>query len=511
MSTFERNKLIYGDNLPVLRNFPDECVDLIYLDPPFNSKRNYNVYFKEKSGRASTAQVEAFSDTWSWFDEKKVAQNIYLELQRDPELTDWIKNLCGVVGKNDMMAYLVMMIIRLKEIHRVLKPTGSIYLHCDPTADAYIRIVLDKIFGPENFRNEIVWCYTGRECVKSTKFAQKHNIIFFYTKSNDYVFNRQYIPYSEKYKKLYFDHTDENGNYYQLQSNGKGGVYRQYLDDPGKNAPTDIHYTVSKGVMMRDWWNIKPIHGRDRYKRHESEFLGYPTQKPEALLERIIKASSNEGDIVLDPFCGCGTAISVAQKLNRKWIGIDITYLATSLIKNRLKLKYKLSSGIDYDEIGVPVDYTSAKHLADHDKYQFQFWSGSLVPGFLPNKRSKKSPFGKKGKDKGVDGWITFKDCDEKRKPTIEKIVVQVKGGENVNAGVVRDLVGTVNNTNSMMGILITLNKITKPMKIAAYEAGRYTTNMWGISYPRIQIRTVQQLLDEKKFELPYTREYEVK
>jgi len=457
----EKNTLFYGDNLDILRrHFPDMCVDLIYLDPPFNSQKNYNILFKEKTGKESKAQVEAFMDTWHW---DNTAEKTYLELQKgEGEIRNMVQAFHTLLGKSDMFAYLVMMTIRLAELRRVLKETGSIYLHCDSTANHYLKIVMDKIFGENNFQNEIIWFYKTGGAGKK-RFARKHDNIYFYTKTSNYNFNSQK-------EKSYLSH--------------KYGFSDIIIKEDEKG-----HYTE---VYMRDMWDIPALRG------NQPETLGYPTQKPVALLERIIKASSNEGDIVLDPFCGCGTTIAAAQKLNRKWIGIDITHLAITLIKSRLK-KLKIYDK-DYDIIGVPVDFESAKKLAENDRYQFQYWAGSLLPSFYPIEKSAKNPYGKKGADKGVDGWLTFEDSNH----DIQKIVVQVKSGW-VGASDIRDLIGTIENTNSVMGVFVTLQEPTEPMKQAAFEAEYYQSKLWDTKFPKIQIITVQQLMNGEKLNLPFT------
>jgi len=487
---FPINTLFYGDNLEIIRkHFPDECVDLIYLDPPFNSKADYNILFKEPSGEESVAQIQAFSDFWHW---DKVAENAYLEIQEDPNLRDMIQFLLAHLGRNDMMAYLVMMTIRLREFHRVLKQTGSIFLHCDQTASHYLKIILDKIFGFQNFRNEVIWHYRGREKVNPLRFASKHDVLLFYAKTEKMRLNELRIEWDreDRIKMLRRKiHTDpKTGRQWFWETRGQSYGIKPYK--------RDLEEYLKKGQAYSDTWIDIP-----KLRGNHPERMGYPTQKPTALVERIIEATTNEGEWVLDPFCGCGTAIIAAHNKKRKWIGIDITHLAIALIKSRLKEMHVIA-GKQYQILGEPVDFASAVELAKTDKYQFQWWALSLIDA-RPTGQSSEDPKGKKGADKGVDGWLTFRESDNLN---LKKIVVQVKSGEHVGAQVVRDLVGTVDSTKSAMGILITLYEPTKPMVEAAFEANHYTSQTWGHTYPKIQIITIAELLEGKRPEIPYTR-----
>ncbi|MBI3741168.1 MAG: restriction endonuclease, partial [Chloroflexi bacterium] len=476
------NTLFYGDNLRILReHFVDECVDLIYLDPPFNSNRSYNVLFKDESGEEAEAQIRAFEDSWHWGTE---AEQTYHELvTRAPDrVSKMIGALREFIGANQMMAYLVMMAARLVELHRVLKPTGSLYLHCDPTASHYLKIVLDSVFSIENFQNEIIWKRTSAHSDSKT-FGNTHDVLIACTKTDEFVWNKQYQTYDESYVKSHYRYVDKNGRKYRTDNltamglsgggytyawNGVTKIWRlpeskmKELHELGR-----LHYTKSgsveyiryldemPGTPLQDMWDdIPPINAQ------AAERLGYPTQKPLALLERIINASSNEGDIVLDPFCGCGTAIAAAQKLNRKWIGIDITHLAIALQKNRLQDMFYLKPNKDYKVIGEPEDVASAQLLAHDDRYQFQFWALSLAQA-RPIGGIEGSKQGKKGSDKGIDGVITFLDDDE-RKPL--RVLIQVKSG-HIKSGDIRDLRGTVEREKAAIGIFITLEKPTKEME----------------------------------------------
>ena len=473
-----RNTLFYGDNLSILREYiPSESVDLIYLDPPFNSNRSYNVLFKNESGTASEAQLTAFDDTWHW---GPTAEATYYDLvtASPAGIVKMISALRDFIGTNQMMAYLVMMAARLVELHRVLKPTGSLYLHCDPTASHYLKIVLDTIFGAKYFQNEIVWCY--ETAGKSKKhFSRKHDVILFYSKSNEWVFNYQNISIPRKRGKHMKIGFDENGREYEQKVDRKTGkIYRWYFDE---------------GRLPFDYWtDIQFINWE------EAQRLGYPTQKPLALLERIILASSNPGDIILDPFSGCGTAISAAQKLNRRWIGIDITHLAITMHKARLKDMFNLEPGKDYDVIGEPLDLTSARQLAQDDRYQFQWWALSLVKA-KPVGGEPTSRKGKKGSDRGIDGIIPFID-DPKGKTSTA--IVQVKSG-HVKSGDIRDLIGTVQNQEAAFGIFITLEEPTPEMITAASQAGFYHSPIWQEKYPRIQILTIAELLGGATVQMP--------
>ena len=458
MDELKTNVLYFGDNLEILRNrdyFPDNCVDLIYLDPPFSSKKDYNIIFKEATGERSEAQIKAFSDTWTW---DKVAERTYYDIVQmaPPEVATLIDALHNVLGNNDVMAYLVMMTPGLVEMHRVLKDTGSLYLHCDPTASHYLKLVLDRVFEPTNFRNEIIWSYkTGG--VGKKWFARKHDTIFFYTKSNSYPFNLQ--KDKSYVRTLPEPHTPSGKRLGIL--NDKAGKYRY--------------------VVARDIWEIEPLF------RNKPELLPYPTQKPLALLERIIKASSNEGDIILDPFCGCGTAVVAAQKLNRRWVGIDVTHLAINLMRNRLKDSFP---GIQFEVIGEPKDLSGAKALAHQDRYQFQWWALGLI-GARPLGEKKK------GADKGIDGVIHFID-EVSGKP--RRVVVQVKSG-HVGVNAVRELKAVA--ANEAIGVLITLEPPTGPMKIEAVDAGYYHSPLWEKDYPKIQILTTEDLLAGKTVDMP--------
>ncbi len=515
-----QNTLFYDDNLTILREYiPDESVDLIYLDPPFNSNRNYNVLFKDESGSDSEAQITAFADTWRW---NRAAEQTYHDLLIDgPEhVAKMFGALRDFIGTNEMMAYLVMMASRLVELHRVLKATGSLYLHCDPTADHYLKVLLDVIFSPKNFRNEITWQRTNAKGNASTRFATNHDTILCYTKSDKAIWNPQYTVHSQNYIDSFYRFVEpETGRKYgldnlanpnkdrpnltyeflgvtrvwrwtrerMLEAYAKGLVLQSH---PGGVPRLKRYLDEQEGIPVGDvWTDIPPVQSQSK------ELLGYPTQKPLALLERIIAASSNPDDIILDPFCGCGTAIAAAQKLGRKWIGIDITHLSIALQKYRLEAMFP---GIQFAVFGEPEDAGAARHLAQSDRYQFQWWALSLIRA-KPLGGQQGSKTGKKGSDKGIDGVITFID-DNSDKP--KRVLVQVKSG-HVKAGDVRDLVGTVQRENAAIGVLITLESPSQNMMTEAISAGYYHASGWNRDYPRIQILTIEELLHGATVQMP--------
>ena len=515
------NTLFYGDNLPILRDYiPTESVDLVYLDPPFNSNRNYNVLFKDEGGNDSEAQIVAFTDSWRWGPSAEQEYDA-LATEGNPAISDMISALRGFIGSNQMMAYLVMMTSRLVELHRVLKPTGSLYLHCDPTASHYLKIILDTIFGIENYRNEIIWKRRQGMHNTSRRFGAVTDTIFFYTRSDNYVFNKQFGEYDPDYIKKFFRFEDERGIYRLADLSNPADRPNLKYEYKGYSPPTK-GWAVSKermekmdqegrlyfpqdpaGRIQRKrylhelegqpveclWDDIQPI------SPHSAEKLGYPTQKPLVLLERIIQASSREGDIILDPFCGCGTSIAAAQKLGRRWIGIDITHLSIALQKYRLAEMYP---NLKFKVIGEPEDMGAAQQLFKDDAYQFQWWALSLVRA-RPYGAESGSKQGKKGADGGIDGIINFID-DASGKP--KKVIIQVKGGK-VQASVIRDLIGVLDATKGVIGVLITLEPPTKPMLDAATTAGFYESQSWGRKYPRVQIVTIAELFAGKEIAMP--------
>lgn len=508
------NGLFFGDNLDVLRSrqIKDESIDLIYLDPPFNSCATYNVIFKTPKGHNSVAQIAAFQDSWHWGPQAEFEFNELLH-GSNIDVSEVMQSFRKFLGENDMMAYLTMMAGRLVELHRVLKPTGSLYLHCDPTASHYLKVMLDNVFGAQNYRSEISWRRQSAHNDAKQGRMQPGNVrdvILFYTKTDKWKWNWLYTPYSEQYVKDFYKFIEKStGRRYRLSDiTAPGGAnpekrnpyyeflgikrYWRYSQEtmndlykqgrivqtaPGRVPAYKRYLDEMPGVALQNDWNdIRPAAG--------SESLGYPTQKPLALLERIVQASSDPGDVVLDPFCGCGTAIHAAQKLKREWIGIDVTHLAIAIVEKRLRDAFP---GIKFVVHGTPTDCDGARDLADRDKYEFQYWACSLVNA-QPYQQKKK------GADTGIDGLIYFQDDQNAPK----KIVVSVKGGQNVSAQMVRDLRGVVEREKAALGLFVTLTSATKPMKDEAVKAGYYTSS-GGVNFPRLQILTIDGLLDGRE------------
>ncbi|HVJ52516.1 MAG TPA: site-specific DNA-methyltransferase [Aliidongia sp.] len=508
------NTLYFGDNLHVLRQYvKDESVDLVYLDPPFNSKVSFNVLYKTPSGHRSRAQVHAFEDAWNWGDAAELAYSDILK--SGTPAAGILRALRGFLGENDMMAYLAMMAVRLIELHRVLKGTGSLYLHCDPTASHYLKIILDGIFGSSRFESEIVWKRYGAHS-NSKKYGAVHDIILFYTKGEIGTFNKQFTEYDEAYIKERFRFVDPDGRRWAEQNLGnpatrpnliynftaKNGITytpprNGWKYTPGRMAALDaenrLHYPQKQegrlrlksyqdelqGVQLQDiWTDLVTIGGTS------SERLGYPTQKPRALLERIISSSSNRGDTILDPFCGCGTAIHAALALDRRYIGIDITHVAIQIIQDRIRKHFPREA---IEIIGRPADVDGAIALAEHDKYQFQWWATWLVGG---------QPRGghKKGADRGVDGELFFKTGANRD----GFAVISVKGGQYVTPAMVSELCAVREREGADIGIFICLKEPTREMRANAAAAG-----VVDDQYPRIQILTIEQLLAGHRPKLP--------
>lgn len=501
------NSLYFGDNLDILRErIPDESVDLIYLDPPFNSNATYNVLFREGDGERSAAQITAFDDTWHWSAESELAyRDVVVDGPR--ALSDMLQAMRSFLGQNDMMAYLTMMAQRLVELRRVLKATGSIYLHCDPTASHYLKLLLDSVFNVRNYKNEIVWKRTSAHN-DSSVCGRAHDTIFLYTKDwTNFQWNHQYQAYDQEYLDSHYRRTTPEGRRYRtdnLTAGGlSGGGYEYEWNGVTRvwRSPREtmerlqregrIYYTRNgvaeyiryldemQGVPIQDvWTDISAVNSQAR------ERLGYPTQKPEALLERIIRASSNEGDVVLDPFCGCGTATIASERLNRRWIGIDITHLAIALIRHRLQDTFGEALR-PYDVIGAPADLAGARALARHDRYQFEWWALGLVD-------ARPAQDKRRGADSGIDGYINFFDDNGGR---AKRVIVQVKSG-SVGVAQIRDLKGVVERENAAIGVFITLRRPTAPMTREALAAGFYVPEHYpNQRFPQLQIFTIEDLL----------------
>lgn len=443
--------LYYGDNLEILRDYiPDETVDLVYLDPPFNSNAKYNVLFGEQDGTRAASQIEAFDDTWRWDQAAAEAYDELTDGNSDLKVTEAMLAFNSLLGPSNMLAYLSMMAPRLVELKRVLKPSGVIFLHCDPTASHYLKLLMDAIFGAGHFLNEIAWCYRGGG-VPKTAFARKHDVIFFYAKGPKHFFECQYVPYSDSTKAV----TEGTGT----------RVNKTKID-------------LERGAHMPDWWiDINSLQTWD------AERLGYPTQKPVALLERIIKSSCPPGGVVLDPFCGCGTTIDAAERLGLDWIGIDITHLAIGLIKGRLADTHGLS-GTSIEVLGEPTDLEGARELADADRFQFQAWALGLV-------NARKADSSKKGGDGGIDGKLFF--ADEAKSTSRKTIVLSVKSGK-AKATDIRDLRAVVDREKAAIGALITLDTPSTKQIAEAASASFYTDPL-GNKYPKLQILTIEDLL----------------
>ena len=521
----QTNVLYYGDNLDILRRYiPDESVDLVYLDPPFNSNRDYNVIFKDESGRKSDAQLLAFEDTWHWGPDAE-AQYAYLTNTNQNQgrvpfsVGAIIAALRSGIGENQMMAYLVEMAVRLVELHRVLKPTGSLYLHCDPTASHYLKVLLDAVFGPIRFLNEVTWKRSTSHGNVGLNFGSLTDTILVYTNGDEYTWNQQFRPFPDEYVAEKFRYSDPsgrrwqsvtlrnpgprpnlrypyaalNGITYQPHPNGWAWEERRLraADEQGRlhyPAKSDgqlrlkMYLDESPGVKLQNLWDDIPAVNSQAHER-----LGWETQKPIALLERIIGASSNPGDIVLDPFCGCGTALVAAQKLDRKWIGIDVTYLSIAVMKARLKDSFGLA---EVEVIGQPTEVEGARAMLVgtglEGQYQFQWWALDLI-GAQPQGGAQK-----KGADKGIDGVISFSTGP---RGEMGRALVSVKSGA-VNSSQVRDLKGVLEREKAEIGLFVTLEEPSGPMQLEATTAGVYTSALSGRDYPRIQILTIRELLE---------------
>ena len=503
------NLLYYGDNLDVLhRHVPDASVDLVYLDPPFNSNATYNVLFGDAKGERSAAQIQAFDDTWHWDSSAAAAFDQVLSAGGQP--AEAMRAFQMLLGNGDMLAYLSMMAPRLMELRRVLRPTGSIYLHCDPTASHYLKVLMDAVFGPEHFRNEISWRRTNPKSNTATNFANSRDVLLRYSKTDVCTFNPVFGEHDPEYVDRAYRYRDAEGRRYRLlpllnpnkdrpnltyEFMGVTRVWRwtrermeRALADglvvqtkPGAPPQYKLYLEDSHGrTVTTDWHDIKPITSH--------EMLGYPTQKPEALLERIIAASSNAGDVVLDPFCGCGTAVVAAQHLGRRWIGIDITHLAVNLVRTRLRDTF--GDAVSFKVVGEPTTTDGAQDLADSEPWQFQVWALGLV-GARPAEL-------KKGADKGIDGRLYFRDSE---KGSAQLVVISVKAGK-LHAPYVRDLVGVVNRDAAAIGVLVSMQEPTRPMREEAASAGFYESP-WGTKHPRVQLLTVAELLDGRGIDYP--------
>ena len=533
------NRLYYGDCLTVMEGMGNDFVDLIYLDPPFNSHRDYSAIYKDETGRPLPDQVDAFCDQWTLDEETERAIRVQPVLMREAGIDDdvaefwrlWMQALRNT--NPSLLAYLTYMVQRLLPMRRILKPTGSLYLHCDPNASHYIKVLLDAIFGHKNFRNEIVWKRTsGHSGAK--RYGPIHDVILFYTQSDKYRWNVLYQDYSPEYVEDFYRFEDTRGRYTVSDLTGSGpregesgkpwrgidpsprhwAVPRKF---PGADAlPKSplaaldhlsemdrIHWPESggmprfkrylhemKGVKAQSVWSdIRPASGNER--------LGYATQKPVVLLERIIQASSNPGDVVMDPFCGCATTLEAAEKLGREWIGIDIAIHAIKRVaKVRLEDRLGLVEGRDFTIDGVPQTWEGAQDLWERDKYHFQKWAVEQVDGFVTSKRSA---------DGGIDGRIYF---DLSGHDGFQGMALEVKGGKNVGISVLRELLGVLENDQAKMAGLIVLHEPSDrqmtSFKRLMGEAG--DLDVFGVLYARLQVLTVDQILAGERFKIPSPR-----
>ncbi len=517
----DANVLYYGDNLDILRRYiADDSVDLVYLDPPFNSNQDYNVLFADKHGSRSAAQINAFEDTWHW---DQSAEGAFVEVvEAGGKVADAMRAFRTFLGENDMMAYLAMMAPRLIELRRALKPTGTLYLHCDQTAAHYLKMLMDGIFSPLNFLNEVTWKRTHSHGNVGRNFGAICDTLLVYVKGKNYTWNQQYTQFPAAYIEETFKYRDPDGRRWQsvtLRNPGmrpnlhfpykasNGLTYQphphgwacdrtrlekydresrlHYPKDPGGALRLKMYLDESPGIKLQNLWDdITAIGSR------AEERLGYPTQKPEALLERIIMTSSNEGDLVLDPFCGCGTTIAVAQRLKRHWIGIDITHLAITLMKHRLQSAF--GDRAQFTVIGEPADLDGATTLAAEDPYQFQWWALGLL-GARPVEQ-------KKGADRGIDGRLYFHDEGQGAKT--KQVIFSVKAGK-VTVSQVRDLVGVLNREKAEFGVFISMDEPTREMRREAATAGFYKWAYNDQDFPRVQLLTIKEILDGKKIDFP--------
>ena len=466
----DTDTLYYGDCLDWMDRWPDRSVDLVYLDPPFKSDATYNILFGRNGDAGGGAQYRAFDDTWRW-DEGAVKRFERLEGASARRAHKAVIGLHAILGPSGMLAYLAYMAERLEHMRRLLKPTGSIYLHCNQTAGHYLKILMDGVFGAENFITEIVWNYGtpsggragGRKPVKT------HDVLLAYAREpGRHVYNRQHTPYGEKYVRDWFRHEDEDGRRYQTRSR-KGKIVRQYLDE-------------SPGVPLSTVWSdIMQLYGQKGwFPKKDDENLGYPTQKPLALLERVVRAASNPGDVVLDPFCGCGTAIAAARRLGRRWIGVDISAFAIDLIRDR-RLEDR-----SIPVRGIPSDMASARKLARERPFDFESWAVTRLTGFAPNTRQRG--------DGGVDGrgTLAVKPDDFPSRLAL----AQVKGGK-FNASQFRDFQHVVNRDKAAVGYFVTLEPVAS--RTARPEAAAMgEIRIQATRYPRMQLWPIGDYFEDR-------------
>ena len=542
------NTLYYGDCLEIMQEMPIKGIDLIYLDPPFNSKKEYNSIYRDETGRPLPQQVRAFNDQWT-LDKKaeeaiKTMPILIRETGLDDEIATFWRIWVNALRKTqpDLLAYLTYMVQRFLVMRTLLSDTGSIYLHCDPTASHYIKVMMDGIFGHRNFRNEIIWRRTGAHG-GAKRWGPIHDVLLFYTKGNKYTWNRVCQDYDASYLDNFYKFKDEHGRYRLVSLEGSGTRQGDSGKPWKKVNPSDKgrHWALPGKQAFPEWFSLPEGYGKmtvqdkldslddsgmirwpprgsvPQVKRYLSvsegnpvqdiiwdiraisskaeERLGYSTQKPLALLERIIKASSNEGDKILDPFCGCATTIEAAHTLNREWIGIDIASFAIKRVaRDRLKDRLGLIAGKDFKIEGIPGTLEDAKELWEKDKFVFQEWSISQVDGFPTNKKTG---------DGGIDGRIYFEAPGE---DDLQSMVLEVKGGKHVSIKDLRALHSVLERDDAQMAGLIVMyplgDRQLKNFQRLMMEAG--DLHVFGRPFPRMQILTVQEILDGVRFDIPY-------
>ncbi|PZQ49785.1 MAG: site-specific DNA-methyltransferase [Rhodovulum sulfidophilum] len=528
------NKLWYGDNLTIMQGMAKYSVDLIYLDPPFKSDTNYNLLYKNMTGKPVPEQAEAFFDTWTLDANKLEVARAMPVLMREHGVDDYYEDFWRLWmnalrhTQPELMAYLIYMVQRLLYMKTILRPTGSIYLHCDPTASHYIKIMMDAIFGHQNFRNEIIWKRTSAHS-GARRYGPVHDVILFYSAGQHYTWNRVAQSYDEKYLDTKYRHNDKRGRYRLSDLTGagrragdSGRPWRGFDPDAGGRhwgVPAAIVRELGGDPSLSTQEKLDLLDGHDfiymtpgrggkpgfpQLKRYlepgsgqpvqdvfsdispvnsmAEERLGYPTQKPVALLDRIIQASSNKGDIVFDPFCGCGTTIYSAIKNERRWVGCDIAILSVKLIREQLiGDKWRLVERHDFEVDGIPTSVEGAEELFRRDPFQFQHWFVERIGGF---------PMQKKVADRGIDGRVYFETAEGLR-----EVILSVKGGK-LRPTDVRDLRGVMEREGAAMAGFLSLQEPSKAMKVEAAEAGMFEYN--GINYPRLQLLTAREVLESK-------------
>lgn len=518
------NRLYFGDNLDILRRqdyVSDRSVDLIYLDPPFNSQAQYNLLFERRGTGAATAQAGAFRDTWRWEEEASLAHNEIMRMGGAPARL--IEAYLATFDRCSLTAYLVMMTVRLQLLRQKLKDTGSLYLHCDPTSSHYLKAILDTVFKPENFLSEVIWRRTGTHS-SARRWGPVHDVILFYAReAGRHTWNRPYLEHSAQHLRRHYRLVDTAGRAYEHGEltgpgvrHGRSGLSWRGFDVTaiGRHWTTtidrleqlaeaeQIHFPEdggwprliryredSKGRAIGDVWeDIPPLNMR----AHER--IGYPTQKPLALMKRIIEASSRPGDLVLDPFCGCGTTIEAAETMGRQWIGIDVAVHAIKVIERRLgdaQSEGRISSAQDYKVEGMPRDFASAEKLATDDPYQFQWWANYL---FNPHALREQ----KRGADRGIDGELFFPNGPGR---PWGRLLISVKGGKRVGSAMVRDFRGVLGRERAEMGLFVCLYEPTQEMRTEAAAAGIADTVHGDL--PRIQLVSIAEWFEGRVPRLP--------